>query len=252
MINELHGIDWSSMSHAYGPADDVPVWLTKMGSADPDVREKALRDFYDAAHHQEDLYPCTAASLPFLFALADDPGAPDRASIIELLLSIGGESLDRDVDAIYFSPDGTKSTAHVDIAAMMHERADVFVRYATDPDPLVRRAAIQGLGLFLDDGDRAVEVLRGRLSAESGTVERLLVVRTMAGLAFRLPTARAAVTAWLDALADDTTDPPVDAATRLAALTHQVRLAPDRTGKDLVPRAIALSGRGRQDTAGVP
>ncbi|MEU6011083.1 hypothetical protein [Streptomyces sp. NPDC047453] len=62
----------------------------------------------------------------------------------------------------------------------------------------------------------------------------------MASLAFRLPAAWAAVTAWLDALADDATDAPIDAATRLAALTHEVRLAPDRMGEDLVHRAIAL------------
>lgn len=228
------------MSHAYGPADDVPVWLTEMTSPDPDVREKALRNFYSAVHHQGDLYPCTAASLPFLFTLADDPGTPDRAAIVGLLLSIGAASLDHDVDAIHFSPDGTESTAYADIAAVMRERAEAFVRYTADLDPLVRRAAIEGVGSFLDDGDRAVEILRGRLVAESDTVERLLVVRTMVGIALRLPTVRSAVTDWLDALADDATGLPIDAATRLAALTHQVRLAPERSGEDLVPRAIAF------------
>lgn len=208
VINELDSIDWSSMSHAYGPAGDVPGWLREMASADPAVRDKALSHFYGAAHHQGDVYPCTAASLPFLFDMAEDPETPDRASIIELLLSIGRESLDRDVDAIYFSPDGTESTAHMDSAALMREHADAFVRYAADPEPLVRRAAIESLGLFLDDGDRAVERLRGRLPAENGIVERLLVVRTMASLALRLPAAHAAATAWLDTLADDTTSLP--------------------------------------------
>ncbi|MGW8776517.1 HEAT repeat domain-containing protein [Streptomyces sp. NPDC055796] len=246
MINELDSIDWSSMSHAYGPADDVPVWLREMASSDPGIRDKALSHFYSAAHHQGDVYPCTAASVPFLFDMAEDPATPDRASIIELLVSIGRESMDRDVDAVYTSPDGTESTAHVDSATLMCERADAFIRYAADPEPPVRRAAIEGLGLFLDDGDRAVEILCGRLPAESGIVERLLVVSTMADLALRLPAAHAAATAWLDTLADDTRSSPD---IRLAALVHRARCAPQDIGRDVVPSAIGLL---RQLTASAP
>ncbi|MCX5214841.1 DUF3684 domain-containing protein [Kitasatospora sp. NBC_00240] len=90
MINDLDGVDWSSMGHAYGPADDVPLWLEQMASPDSDVREKAFSSFYGSAHHQGGVYGCTTASLPFLFALADDPETPDRASVLRLLLSIGG------------------------------------------------------------------------------------------------------------------------------------------------------------------
>ncbi|MFI6730263.1 hypothetical protein [Streptomyces atratus] len=141
MINEHDSIDWSSMSHAYGPASDVPAWLREMAAADSNVRDKTLGHFYSAAHHQGDVYACTTASLPFLFALADDPAAPDRASIVELLLSIGRESVDRDDDGIRFAPDGTISTACADSAAVMRDHADAFVSYAADPDPGVRRAA---------------------------------------------------------------------------------------------------------------
>ncbi|MET9388518.1 HEAT repeat domain-containing protein [Streptomyces sp. NPDC002928] len=246
MINELDSIDWSSMSHAYGPADDVPVWLREMASTDPEVQDKALSHFYSAAHHQGDVYPCTVASLPFLFDMAQDPATPDRASIIELLVSIGRESMDCDVDAVYISPDGTESTAHVDSMALMRESADVFVRCVADPEPSVRRAAIEGLSLFVDDGDRAVEILCGRLLAESGIVERLLVVRTMADLALRLPAAHAAATAWLDTLADDPTSSPD---VRLAALVHRARCAPQDIGRDVVPTATDLL---RQLTAPAP
>ncbi|MFI5754960.1 HEAT repeat domain-containing protein [Streptomyces sp. NPDC051569] len=211
-----------------------------MASPDPGVRERALGDFYGAAHHQGDVYACTAASLPFLFALADDPTAPDRASIVALLLSIGRESVERDDGGIRFAPDGTVSTACTDSAAMMRERADAFVAYAADADPVVRRAAIKGLGLFLDDAGRAVEILGGRLPAESGIVERLLVVETMADLALRLPAARTAATVWLDALADDTeAEPDI----RLAALVHRARCVPEAIGVRTVPTAIDLLRR---------
>jgi HEAT repeat protein len=239
MINDLGSIDWSSMGHAYGPAGDVPVWLRAMASPDPEVRGKALSDFYGAAHHQGDVYPCTAASLPFLFDMADDPTAPDRASIVELLLSIGREAVDRG-EGIYIAPDGTESTAGADSAALMRERADTFVTYASDPDPRVRRAAIEGIGLFLDDADRAVAILRDRLPAASGIAERLLVVRTMADLALRLPTARASATAWLCTLADETTEEPD---IRLAALVHRGRCAPADIVEGTVSTAIDLLRR---------
>ncbi|WP_063759517.1 hypothetical protein [Streptomyces sp. NRRL S-37] len=240
MINEVESVDWSSMRHAYGPAVDVPVWLRAMASPDPEARERAFGDFYGAAHHQGDVYPCTVASLPFLFALADDPATPDRASVVGLLVSIGRESVDRDDGCLRFAPDGTASTACADGAAMMRDRPEAFIAYTADADPDVRRAAIAGLGLFLDDADRAVGVLRSRLSTASGTVERLLVVRTTADLALRLPAARADATAWLRGLADDTS---ADADVRLAALVHHARCVPEAVGDDTVPAAIGLLRR---------
>ncbi|WP_318212266.1 HEAT repeat domain-containing protein [Streptomyces sp. SJL17-1] len=239
MINELDGIDWSAMSHAYGPAGDVPVWLRAMGSDDPDIRSEAFDEFYSAAHHQGDVYECTMASLPFLFTMADDPTAPDRASVVELLLSIGREAVTRE-DGIWIGPDGNISTVWADTAAVMRERADAFVSYASDAEPAVRRAAIEGLGFFLDDPERAVEALRGRLRAEPGIVERLMVVETMAVLALRLPAARSAAAQWLAALADEATTAPD---IRLASLVHRTRCAPEHLTGDTVPTAIALLRR---------
>ncbi|WP_405528895.1 HEAT repeat domain-containing protein [Streptomyces canus] len=183
------------------------------------------------------MYPCTAASLPFLFALADDPATPDRASVVALLLSIGREASECDINAVCYTPDGTESTAHADVVAQMRERAGTFVRYAADAELLVRRAAIEALGLFMDDADLALDVLRGRLAVEDGTVERLLVSCTTADLALRLPAVHAAATAWLDALIGE---PASDADIRLAALVHRTRCTPQRIGRDLVPQAIEL------------
>ncbi|MFJ5741044.1 HEAT repeat domain-containing protein [Streptomyces microflavus] len=239
MINEIDGVDWESMGHAYGPASGVPGWLRGMASADPGVRDEAFNNFYGAAHHQGDFYPCTAASLPFLFEMADSPATPDRGSVIELVLSIGRESLDMDPEGVYFTPDGTESRAHVDALAVIGGRAEAFVRWVRDPDPLVRRPAIEGLGLFLGDGVRAVEVLRGLL-AGSGMVERLLVVRTVATVALRDAAVHGAAAGWLDVLAGDAAQVPE---VRLAALVHRARCAPGEIGNAVVPAAVGLLRR---------
>lgn len=240
MINNLEGldrVDWSSMGHAYGSADEVPLWLEQMASSDPDVREKAFSSFYGSAHHQGDVYSCTAASLPFLLALAADPQVPDRAAVIRLILSIGNAALDRDPDGVYYSPSGHASTPYADVVPQMRERIEDFVRHAADPDPQVRQAAVPALGLFLDDAERAFALLRERLAAENGTVERLLVIEAAATLAQRLPDAIGPVTTWLAALE---ADPAVDADIRLAAVVHRAACTPEAIDDSLVPTATRL------------
>ncbi|MFI7355942.1 HEAT repeat domain-containing protein [Streptomyces avidinii] len=238
MINDLESIDWASLGHAYGTASDVPQWLRDMASPDPGLRDKAFSSFYSAAHHQGDVYACTVASLPFLFAMADDPATPDRASVVALMVSIGREAVARaDPGVIRFGIDGEESTAYGDTAALMRGRAEAFVAHACDADSRVRGAAIEGLGLFLDDAERAVAVLRARLEAEGGITERLSVVRTMADLALRLPAAQGPVRAWFDSLANGVA---VDADVRLAALVQRARCAPESIDDTTVPAAIGL------------
>ncbi|MFH8628019.1 HEAT repeat domain-containing protein [Streptomyces vietnamensis] len=240
MIDDVESIDWAAMGHAYGPASDIPAWLRDMTSPDPEIREKAFSNFYSSVHHQGDVYPCTVASLPFLFAMADDPATPDRASVVALLRSIGREAVERadfDDDGIVYGLDGEESTAYPDAAALVRERGETFVAYACDADPRVRGAAIEGLGLFLDDPERAMAVLRDRLEAEDGISERLLVIRTMADLALRVPEAQESARAWFDMLADSVT---VDPDIRLAVLVHRARCAPESLDEHTVPTAIEL------------
>jgi hypothetical protein len=231
MFTGLHDVDWSSMQHAYGSADEVPALLLALRSSDVEERSKALGRFYGAVHHQGAVYACTAASLPFLFELARDAAAPDRAAVVKLLVSIGSVAVARCGDEYVCS------MGYVDAAAEVRERAEVFVEFASDADPRVRRAAFPGLGLFLDDANRAAEVLRGRLRAEPGIVERLLVVEAMTTLALRLPTVSDDVMAWFAALA---VDPAVDPETRLAAVVQRSRCAPEQISESIVRDAIGL------------
>ncbi|WP_344452115.1 hypothetical protein [Actinocorallia aurantiaca] len=230
MIHEFGGIAWSELSHAYGQADDVPGWLADMASADAKIRGEALSSFVSAVHHQGGVYDSTIASLPFLFALADDPVMPDRASIVGLLVSIGQHALDGEGL-------GYVDSGHDQCARAFRARSAAFLAYAADNERGVRHRAIEGLGLFVDDADLAVAALRERLLAEDGSAERLVVVAAMATLALRLLEACEPVTLWLKALSHDTT---VEPEVRLAALVHAVRVAPGLLDSTTVPTAIGL------------
>ncbi|MGW1275300.1 HEAT repeat domain-containing protein, partial [Streptomyces sp. NPDC002491] len=169
--------------------------------------------------------------------LAADGATPDRAAVVALMVSIGRESLERG-----FEDDGTEieyypPTGCTQAVAFLRERSAEFAELARDSDPDVRLAAIGGLGLFLDDADRAAAVLRERLAAEQGIAARLRIVEAAGTLALRLPAASHQVTDWLAGLA---ADPAQDPAARLAALVQRARCTPDEIGEDVVPAAVGL------------
>lgn len=218
MFDGIHEIDWASMEHAYGSAEEVPALSRALGSADAVERGKAFDRFYAAVHHQGSVYPPTAASLPFLFELATDTATPDRAGVIALMVSIGRESLElgfEDDGTEYYPPMGCAQAA-----AFLRQRGADFADLASDRDPDVRMAAIPGLGLFLDDPEQAAVLLRQRLASERGFTTRLRIVEAAATLALRRPAASHQVRDWLAALA---ADPAQDPATRLAALVSQAK-----------------------------
>ncbi|MGV4985959.1 HEAT repeat domain-containing protein [Streptomyces sp. NRAIS4] len=84
----LDAVDWPALTHAYGPADDVPGQLRALCSPDPDERHKALDALYGNIFHQGSRYPATAAAVPFLARMAADPALPGRAALVELLASL--------------------------------------------------------------------------------------------------------------------------------------------------------------------
>ncbi len=84
----LDTVDWSALTHAYGPADDLPGLLRDLCSPDARQRHKALHELYGNIFHQGSRYPATAAAVPFLARMAADPALPDRAALLELLAAL--------------------------------------------------------------------------------------------------------------------------------------------------------------------
>lgn len=235
MFSGLDDVDWSSLHHAYGTAEEVPGLLRAMASPDAEARENALSSFSNAVHHQGDVTACTTAAVPFLLELARTPELPDRAAIVTLLVSIGTNAVER-YDDLYVDYGGEESN-HALAAHLIRDQANEFVAYTADGDHRLRRAAIPALAQFIDDAPRAVELVQDRLRVEERTMERLLLVETMARLALRLSAVLAEAVVWFDALAADLALEPE---TRLAALAQRARCAPHQISPDLIPAAVAL------------
>jgi hypothetical protein len=226
-------VDWASMEHAYGPADDVPGLLYGLASADPAERESALDGMYGAVHHQGDVYACTLACIPFLFELAADPRIRDRGGIVELLTSIGGIDLDEDdedgLDEL--DEDEIEGVANYAMAAAaVSAGSAVFFDLVADEDPGVRLAAPLALATLHARPDKVLALLRERLPVEADEEVLLTLVEAAGRIALRHRQLAGQAADWLSRLAAEAYPPGL----RLAALAQLARCAPDTLPGDVV------------------
>ncbi|MGI5242318.1 hypothetical protein [Dactylosporangium sp. CA-139066] len=85
MRQGLDEVDWAGLTHAYGPADDVPALIRALLSPDADVRGEVRHELYSCIAHQGTRYPATAPAVPFLLELAADSATPDRGQLVDFL-----------------------------------------------------------------------------------------------------------------------------------------------------------------------
>ena len=82
MWDDLHRVDWSNLTHAYGPARDVPIMLRQMISTDESTRSEGWEGYWGTLNHQGDFYDSTVAAIPFLIEALARPEIPVRAEIL--------------------------------------------------------------------------------------------------------------------------------------------------------------------------
>ncbi|MET7629153.1 PBS lyase [Streptomyces sp. NPDC005078] len=248
MFAGIDEVEWASMGHAYGPADDVPGLLRGLASADPAEREGALDGMYGAVHHQGDVYACTLACIPFLFELVADPGIQDRGSIVELLTSIGGIDLDEDDEEELDEEEIEGAANYAMAAAAVTAGAGVFFELIADEDPGVRLAAPLALATLHGHPVRVLALLRERLPVEPDEEVRLALVEAAGRVALRHRPLAGQAADWLSRLAAESYAPGL----RLAALAQLARCAPEALPGDVVQVVAGLLRRLRTTPADAP
>ncbi|MGK5556178.1 hypothetical protein ACSNOI_31630 [Actinomadura kijaniata] len=68
----LDDVDWPSLGHAYGPAEDAPDILRAMAAND-EGWDEATFEYFSAIVHQETCYSATPPTIPFLVRMARAP-----------------------------------------------------------------------------------------------------------------------------------------------------------------------------------
>ncbi|MCB9686663.1 MAG: hypothetical protein H6738_23640 [Alphaproteobacteria bacterium] len=158
MLKGIDDVDWNALTHAYGPAGDVPRHLQGLASPDMGEREAALEALYGSLWHQGTLYAATAAAIPFLLALVDDDATRDRPLLLLYLADVGRSATFGDEEW------------YADTQAALAAGVDVLRRRLTSADEVERIAALVALA-WADDGT----VLKARLS-EGDEAERLVTL----------------------------------------------------------------------------
>lgn len=74
----LDEIDWHSLTHAYGPASDVPGQIRDLASPDAETRRQAMHALYGNIWHQGTVYEATAYAVPFLIELLEAQDLPNH------------------------------------------------------------------------------------------------------------------------------------------------------------------------------
>jgi hypothetical protein len=88
VLEGLDGIDWASLTHAYGRATDVPRQIRALVCADDELRATAIRQLGANIYHQGSRYEATTAAVPFLCEVLGDRSAQGKDAIIDLLVRI--------------------------------------------------------------------------------------------------------------------------------------------------------------------
>ncbi len=104
MLRGLDAVDWGSLSHAFGPAENVPELLGKLISEDADTRWEAYDELTNTVWHQGTVYSVSAHVVPFLTAMLRSPDTPDKRLPALLLALLADGSSFLEVHATSDSP----------------------------------------------------------------------------------------------------------------------------------------------------
>lgn len=142
--------------------DDVGGIIDGLGSADAEVAEEALDDFFDSVWHQGTVYPETVTVVPGLVELAVTEGVHNRSHLLRILGGICDpeESYGDDQPAVRAAvvahaarleqllddPDPELRDLTAYVLGQCGDRAALTGRWPLETDPQVRASLLMGLG----------------------------------------------------------------------------------------------------------
>jgi hypothetical protein len=188
LLEGLDTVNWVTLRHAYGNADDVPDLLRALASSDEMRRVEAINALFGNVWHQGTVYPATAAAVPFLYELLNGVDIKGKSDIAGLLASIAagkgylevhavgkfaekwrsilakeGKSLDEEV--------AREEAQTLEVRRAASARLLDLVPYLRDPEPENRLAVAEALGCY--PGHRATTLPALRSAAADETTEEV-------------------------------------------------------------------------------
>lgn len=98
---DLARIDWSSTSHAYGPATDLPEYLRGLASANAKTQDWALEKLSWTIYHQGSVWPAAVETVRFLAELLRCPQVKRKQPVLEILRLLAGGAVGHKIMASF-------------------------------------------------------------------------------------------------------------------------------------------------------
>lgn len=157
LMGDWDSIDWASLHHAYGPADNIPGLLYAMFSRDVEAAEVMLDDLMNRILHQGTVYPATPYVLPYLQRMLIAAQPFPREVILRKLARMArrsaAEPIPPALEAFYaachrgYAQRGEDFGAYLAIKRTIYrfllDHQDTYEDLLRDPDPQVREGAAQ-------------------------------------------------------------------------------------------------------------
>lgn len=190
MLDRLDDIPWKRLTHAFGPAEDVPHLLRSLRTASVELTGEAspLWHLFGNIWHQGTVYEATAHAVPYLIELAACPLVPDRSGILGLLAAIATGSSYRDVHGNVFNEPDFDERKAVELTWVEQAHTAVASGVATflamtREETDIRLAAAHVLALLPEHREVVCARVRSMMNAETGSLQRtgLLLLLGLAG-----------------------------------------------------------------------
>lgn len=85
VFSAIDEVPWPNLTHAYGPAIDIPHLIRALTSPDLKVRNESWYELHENLWHQGTIYQATAHAVPIFMRLLENPSTAGKYEILAYL-----------------------------------------------------------------------------------------------------------------------------------------------------------------------
>jgi len=160
MLEGLDTINWQQLTHAYGPATDVPDLIRKLTSPSPKVWEQGLEGVRSTIWHQGTVYEATAYAVPFLIELLEHPEVQCRD---EILIDLALMAWSSPMYSFFEAWDWVEQQIHDAVARGL----TIYLSLLRESDPGIRRHVPFVLDVLPECAPMVIPVVENHLLQET-------------------------------------------------------------------------------------
>jgi HEAT repeat protein len=188
MLEHLDEVNWRSLTHAYGTAEDVPVLLRRLAAGNAEEQRNVIYEFFGNIWHQGTVYEASAHAVPFLIEILNAPSIGCRPDILHLLQALASGSSYHDVHQSLESYQGQRQTPEFQgkvqreltwvVAAhrAVVDGVPSYLRLLDDADPSTRSMVPYLLATCIERAAEIESSIRARVAVEPDASVKAIMV----------------------------------------------------------------------------